>query len=318
MRVFLAGATGAIGCRLVPRLVAAGHDVTATTTSPAKIELLRELGATPVVVDGLDAAAVGEAVAVARPDAIVHQMTALAGDLDFRDIDRTFALTNRLRTEGTEHLLAAAEVTGVRRFVAQSFAGWPAARTGGPIKTEADPLDPDPPRGIRETHAAIRRLEALVTGGRGVVVRYGGFYGPGTGLAPGGDQLEMVRKRKFPLIGGGGGYWSFAHTEDVATGTVAALEHGRAGEIYNICDDDPAPLREWLPVLARSLGARPPRRLPAWFARIVASPAAVMMMTEARGASNAKAKAELGWTPAWPSWREGFAALASERMAVAA
>ena len=268
--------------------------------------------------DGLDRESVMRAVTAAAPDAIVHQMTALAGDIDFRNIDRSFAITNRLRTEGTEHLLAAAEVAGVGRFVAQSFAGWPAARTGGPIKTEADPLDPDPPRGIRETHAAIRRLEDLLTGSRGVVLRYGGFYGPGTGLAPGGDQLEMVRKRKFPIIGDGGGYWSFAHTEDVATGTAAALERGRAGEIYNICDDDPAPLREWLPALARSLGARPPRHLPAWFARIAASPAAVMMMTEARGASNAKAKAELGWTPAWPSWRDGFAALASKRMAVAA
>ena len=318
MNIFIAGAAGAVGRTLIPTLIADGHTVTGTTRSAAKADELRALGAAPAVMDGLDRESVMRAVTAAAPDAIVHQMTALAGDIDFRNIDRSFAVTNRLRTEGTEHLLAAAEVAGVGRFVAQSFAGWPAARTGGPIKTEADPLDPDPPRGIRETHAAIRRLEDLVTGSRGVVLRYGGFYGPGTGLAPGGDQLEMVRRRKFPIIGDGGGYWSFAHTEDVATGTAAALQRGRAGEIYNICDDDPAPLREWLPALARSLGARPPRHLPAWFARIAASPAAVMMMTEARGASNAKAKAELGWTPAWPSWRDGFAALASERMAVAA
>lgn len=318
MNIFIAGAAGAVGRTLIPTLIAGGHAVTGTTRSAAKADELRALGAAPAVMDGLDRESVMRAVTAAAPDAIVHQMTALAGDIDFRNIDRSFAVTNRLRTEGTENLLAAAEVAGVRRVVAQSFAGWPSARTGGPIKTEADPLDPDPPRGIRETHAAIRRLEQLVTGSGGVVLRYGGFYGPGTGLAPGGDQFEMVRKRKFPVIGDGGGHWSFAHTEDVATGTVAALERGRAGEIYNICDDDPAPLREWLPALARSLGARPPRHLPAWFARIAASPAAVMMMTEARGASNAKAKAELGWTPAWPSWRDGFGALASARMAVAA
>jgi nucleoside-diphosphate-sugar epimerase len=245
-------------------------------------------------------------------------MTALGGDLDFRHPDRTFAVTNRLRTEGTEHLLAAAEAAGVRRVVAQSFAGWPYARTGGPVKSESDPLDPDPPRGIRETHAAIRRLEALVTGAGGVVLRYGGFYGPGTGLAPGGDQFELIRRRKFPIIGHGGGYWSFAHTEDVATATLAAIERARDGEIYNVCDDEPAPLREWLPFLARSLGARPPRRVPEWLARRTASPAAVAMMTEARGASNAKAKAELGWTPAWPTWRWGFAAMRSKDLTAAA
>jgi nucleoside-diphosphate-sugar epimerase len=259
--------------------------------------------------DGLDRTSVLDAVTGAEPDRIVHQMTALSGDLDFRNIDRTFAVTNRLRTEGTEHLLAAADAAGVQRIVAQSFAGWPYARTGAPIKTEADPLDPDPPRGIRETHAAIRRLEDLVTGAGGVVLRYGGFYGPGTGLAPGGDQFEMIRKRRFPLIGDGGGITSFAHMEDVATATVAALERAPDGEIYNICDDDPAPVREWLPLLARSIGAPPPRRLPAWFVRRLASPAAAAIMTEGRGAANAKAKAELGWTLAWPTWREGFAAL---------
>jgi nucleoside-diphosphate-sugar epimerase len=316
MHVFIAGATGAVGRTLIPTLIAEGHTVTGTTRSEAKARSLHDLGATPVVMDGLDPDSVMAAVTAAAPDAIVHQMTALSGNIDFRNIDKGFAMTNRLRSEGTEHLLAAAQAVGARRFVAQSFAGWPSARTGRAIKTEADPLDPHPPRGIRATHAAICRVEELVTGAGGVVLRYGGFYGPGTGLAPGGDQFEMVRERKFPLIGDGEGIWSFAHTEDVATGTIAALERGRDGEIYNVCDDDPAPIREWLPLLARSLGAKPPRRLPAWLAARLASPAAVMMMTTARGASNAKAKAELDWTPAWPSWREGFAAL--ERIPVAA
>jgi 2-alkyl-3-oxoalkanoate reductase len=309
MHVFIAGATGAVGRSLIPTLIAEGHTVTGTTRSESKAEALRALGAEPVFMDGLNRDSVLDAVVPAQPDAIVHQMSALAGDLDLRNPDATFAMTNRLRTEGTEHLLHAAQAAGVTRFVAQSYAGWPYARTGGAIKTEDDPLDPDPPRGLRETHAAIRRLEALVTGVGGVVLRYGGFYGPGTGLAPGGEQLEMVRARKFPLIGDGGGIWSFAHTEDVATATVAALERGRDGAIYNVCDDDPAPVREWLPTLARTVGGKPPRRVPVFLARMVASPATVMMMTDARGASNAKAKAELDWTPAWPSWREGFAAL---------
>jgi nucleoside-diphosphate-sugar epimerase len=260
--------------------------------------------------DGLDRASVMAAVTAAEPDAIVHQMTALAGDLDLRNPDKAFATTNRLRTEGTEHLLAAAEAAGVTRFVAQSYAGWPSGRGGPTVKSEADPLDPDPPRGLRETLAAIRRLEALVSGAGGVILRYGSFYGPGTGLAPGGEQLEMIRARKFPLIGGGGGIWSFAHMDDVASATAAALERGRAGEIYNVCDDDPAPVREWLPAIARSVGAKPPRRVPAWLVRLGSTPATIALMTEVRGASNAKAKAELAWTPAWPSWREGFAALA--------
>jgi nucleoside-diphosphate-sugar epimerase len=309
MNVFIAGATGAVGRTLIPKLIAEGHTVTGTTRSEAKAASLRDLGADAVLMDGLDRDSVMAAVTAAKPDAIVHQMTALSGDFDFRDVDKTFAMTNRLRTEGTEHLLAAAQAVGARRFIAQSYAGWPNAQTGGPVKAETDPLDPDPPRGIRETHAAIRRVESLTTAAGGIVLRYGGFYGPGTGLAPGGDQLELVRKRKFPLIGDGGGIWSFAHTEDVATGTIAALDRGREGEIYNIVDDDPAPVREWLPMLARSIGAKPPRHIPAWLARRLASPAAVMMMTTARGASNAKAKGELDWTPAWPSWREGFAAL---------
>jgi nucleoside-diphosphate-sugar epimerase len=309
MHVFIAGAAGAVGHSLIPTLVAEGHAVTGTTRSEKKADALRALGAEPVVMDGLDRASVLDAVVPAQPDVIVHQMTALGGDLDLRNPDKTFAMTNRLRTEGTEHLLAAAEAAGVRRIVAQSYAGWPYGRAGGPPKTEADPLDPDPPRGLRETLAAIRRLETLVTGASGVVLRYGGFYGPGTGLAPGGEQLEMIRRRKFPLIGDGGGIWSFAHTDDVATATLAAIERGRDGEIYNVCDDDPAPVREWLPALARSLGAKPPRRVPAWLARLVTTPGTVALMTDVPAVSNAKAKAELDWTPAWPSWREGFAAL---------
>jgi nucleoside-diphosphate-sugar epimerase len=318
MHVFIAGAAGAVGRTLIPTLIAEGHTVTGTTRSDAKAETLRTLGARPAVMDGLDGESVMRAVTAAAPDAIVHQMTALSGDLDLRNPDKAFHVTNRLRTEGTEHLLAAAEAAGVRHLVAQSYAGWPYARTGGLVKAESDPLDPDPPRGIRETHAAIRRLEALATGAGGVVLRYGGFYGPGTGLAPGGDQFEMIRRRKFPVIGDGNGLWSFAHTEDVATATLAALERGRPGEIYNVCDDEPAPVREWLPALARTLGARPPRHVPVWLARLMMSPATVMLMNEARGASNAKAKAELDWTPAWPTWREGFAALAARPVPLAA
>jgi nucleoside-diphosphate-sugar epimerase len=256
--------------------------------------------------DGLDKTSVQTAVEATRPDVIVHQMTALTG-IDMKDIDKAFHTTNRLRTEGTEHLIAAAPGT---LLVAQSFAGWPYARSGGRVKTETDALDPEPPKGIRETHAAIRRLETLTTAAGGIVLRYGGFYGPGTGMAPGGEQVEMIKKRQFPLVGNGNGLWSFLHADDLATATLAAIEQGRPGEIYNIVDDEPAPTREWLPFLAKQLGAKPPRHVPAWLARIVASPAAVAMMTEARGASNAKAKAELGWSPSHPSWREGFAASA--------
>jgi nucleoside-diphosphate-sugar epimerase len=305
MHIFIAGAGGTVGHTLVPLLLEHGHTVTGTTRSEAKAAALRARGARAVVMDGLDRDSVLAAVRTAAPDAIVHQMTALAG-MRPRNFDKTFATTNRLRTEGTEHLLAAAEETGVRRFVAQSFAGWPSARVGGPVKTESDPLDADPPRGVRATHAAIRRLEALVTGAGGVILRYGGFYGPGSGLAPGGDQLALIRKRRFPLIGDGGGVWSFAHTEDVATATLAALERAPAGALYNVCDDDPAPVRDWLPFLARAAGARPPRRIPAVVARLLAGPAVVALMTESRGASNARAKAELDWAPSRPSWREGF------------
>jgi nucleoside-diphosphate-sugar epimerase len=306
MHILIAGATGAAGRALIPLLIANGHTVTGTTRSESKADELRALGAGAQLMDGLHAASVKAAIDATRPDVIVHQMTALAG-IDMKNIDKAFALTNRLRTEGTEHLLAAAKGT---LLIAQSFAGWPYERRGGPVKTEADPLDPEPPKGIRETHAAIRRLEQLTTEAGGIVLRYGGFYGPGTGMSPGGEQTQMIRKRQFPLVGNGEGVWSFLHSDDIATATLAAIEHGRPGEIYNIVDDEPAPAKEWLPFLADTLGAKPPRHVPAWVAKVVASPAAVAMMTESRGASNAKAKAELGWRPSHPTWREGFAASA--------
>ena len=300
MRVFVAGATGAIGKQLVPRLVAAGHEVHGMTRSESKQAMLYELGAVPVVAD---------AVGKARPNVIVHQLTAI-GALDMRHFDRDFALTNRLRTEGTDHLLSAGQAMRVRRFVAQSYGAWPYVRIGGPVKSEEDPLDPAPAREMRETLAAIRHLEQAVLGARwteGIVLRYGAFYGPGTSMAPGGEQFELVRRRKFPLIGDGGGVWSFIHIADAAEATVAAVEHGSRG-VYNIVDDDPAPVVEWLPALAQQLGAKKPMRVPRFIGRLVAGEAGVVMMTDARGASNAKAKRELAWRPAHPSWRQGFAA----------
>jgi nucleoside-diphosphate-sugar epimerase len=303
MHIFLAGAGGAVGRSLVPLLIGNGHTVTGTTRSAAKAAQLRALGAEPVVLDGLDRAAVLAAVASARPDAIVHQMTALAGLADMRRVERSFAQTNRLRTEGTDNLLAAARASGVERVIAQSYTGWPYARVGGPVKTEEDPLDPDPPKQLRTTLAAIRQLESVVTEAGGVALRYGGFYGPGTGMAPGGEQWEAVRRRKFPLVGDGGGVWSFVHVEDAAAATLAALERWTPGELYNVCDDEPAPVRDWLPALARAVGGKPPRRVPRWAARLLAGEHVVALMCESRGASNAKAKRELGWTPHWPTWR---------------
>jgi nucleoside-diphosphate-sugar epimerase len=317
MKIFLAGATGAIGQALVPLLTSHGHTVTGTTRTPAKAELLRALGAEPAVVDGLDRDGVRAAVAAARPDAIIHQMTALGGDLDLRRFARSFAPTNRLRTQGTDHLLEAARESGVGRFVAQSYAAWPYARVGGPVKTEDDPLDPDPPEQVRDTLDAIERLEAAVTGAGGIALRYGGFYGPHTGLAPGGDQWEAIRARKIPVIGDGGGVFSFAHVEDAASATLAALELGAPGRVYNVCDDDPAPVREWLPEIAAAIGAPPPRHLPRWTGRLVGAHV-VTMMCEIRGASNERAKRELAWQPRWPSWREGIPALAGGRERVAA
>jgi nucleoside-diphosphate-sugar epimerase len=311
MKVFVAGATGALGTQLVPQLVAHGHEVTGMTRSEAKRDLVRSLGARPVVADALDPDAVAQVVAAAEPEVIVHQLTALSGSLDMRHIDRFFAVTNRLRTEGTDHLLAAGRAVGARRFVAQSFAGWPFARTDGAVKSETDPLDPDPPEALRPTLDAIRHLEDAVTAiewGEGIVLRYGGFYGPGTSasLDPEADMSALIRKRRFPVIGSGGGVWSFVHIGDAAAATFAAVEHGGRG-IYQVVDDEPAPVREWLPALASALRAKPPRHVPRWLGRLAAGEAATVMMTESRGASNAKAKRELGWQPRYPSWRQGFA-----------
>jgi nucleoside-diphosphate-sugar epimerase len=313
MKVLVAGATGALGSQLVPRLVAAGHDVTGMTRSPARAAAVRRLGATPVVADALDPDAVAHAVAEAAPQVIVHELTALSGAIDLRHFERSFALTNRLRTEGTDHLLAAGRAAGVERFVIQSFAGWPFARSGGPVKTEDDPLDPAPAAPMRTTFDAIRHLEAAVLGARwtqGVVLRYGGFYGPGTSMARDGEHLAQIRKRRFPVVGDGAGVWSFIHIEDAADATLAAVERGRRG-IYHIVDDEPAPVAEWLPAVAGTLGAKPPRHVPRAVGRLLAGEAAAVMMTEVRGASNAKAKRELGWRPAHASWRDGFAELAA-------
>jgi len=302
MRVFVAGASGAIGSRLVPQLVRHGHEVVGTAHSPAGIERVRAQGGEPVALDLLDAAAVRAAVAAAQPDAIVHEATALTGLSDFRHFDRSFAETNRLRTRGTDALLSAARESGVRRVVAQSFGSNRYAREGGPVKSEDDPLDPSPPAAMRESMAALRYLEDAATDAGGVVLRYGGFYGE-----PGDALVEAVRRRRFPIVGDGGGVASFVHLDDAATATVLALDHDGPA-IYNVVDDEPAPVREWLPALAKILGAKPPLRFPRWLARIVAGETPVMMATESRGASNAKAKRELGWTLRYPSWRTGFAA----------
>jgi nucleoside-diphosphate-sugar epimerase len=302
MRVFVAGASGAIGTWLVPQLIDAGHQVIGTFHSPGNAERVRALGAEAIALDLLDPRAVRKAVLETEPDAIVHQATALADVRFSRRLDRTFAQTNRLRTEGTDALLAAARDAGVRRFVAQSFASMRYARVGGPVKNEDDPLDPTPPASARQTNAAMRHLDQAVTDAGGIALRYGGFYG-----AANDGMIEPVRKRQFPIVGNGGGVFSFIHLDDAAAATVLALEHDAAG-IYNIVDDEPAPVREWLPVLANVLGAKPPRRVPRWLARLVAGDAAVMMGTESRGASNTKAKRELGWTLRYPSWRQGFPA----------
>ena len=305
MKVFIAGGTGAVGKRLVPLLAAAGHDVHATTRSARKVDGLRRLGAEPVVLDILDREAVEAAIAAARPEVIVHQATALADLSDFRKIAQEFEPTDRLRVEGTDNLLAAASAAGVARVVAQSFTGWPYARVGGPVKTEEDPLDPDPPEAARGMLAAIRHVEERVTQAGGIALRYGGFYGPGTSLTDGGAHLEAVRKRKFPVVGGGTGVWSFVHIDDVATATRAAIESDVTG-IYNVVDDEPAPVSEWLPYLAAMIGAKPPRHVPAWVGKLAVGELGLSMMTEARGASNKKAKRELGWQLRYPSWRLGF------------
>jgi nucleoside-diphosphate-sugar epimerase len=311
MRVFVAGATGAIGKQLVPHLVAAGHEIHGMTRHESKGVMLKELGAVPVVADALDPDQVAEAVGLAKPDVIVHQLTAIPPAVNLRRFEREFALTNRLRTEATDHLLSAGQAVGVKRFVAQSNAAVSYVRKGGPVKSEEDPLDDDPPPPMRETFAAIRHLESAVTGAHGaegVVLRYGWFYGPGTSIAldPVGSQIELVRKRQLPIVGGGTGIWSFIHVEDAATATVAAVEGGPAG-IYNVVDDEPAAVSEWLPVLAAAVGAKRPLRVPRWVGRLGAGQVAVMAMTELRGAANDTAKRELGWDLRYPSWRQGFA-----------
>lgn len=315
MRVFVAGATGALGTQLVPQLAAAGHDVIGMTRSPTKSDMLRALGARPVVADALDPDSVARAVAEPEPEVIIHQLTALKGEpglREMRDPDRFTAPTNRLRTEGTDHLLAAGRAVGVHRFIAQSIVAIGTyARTGGPVKTEDDPRDPDLPAKGRSAVEAIRHLEDAVTGidwGDGVVLRYGAFYGPGTGISADPDDLliKQIRKRRFPIVGDGGGIWSHVHIEDAASATVAAVDNGGPG-IYNVVDDEPAPVREWLPFLAEQLGAPEPRRVPRVVARLLGGEAPVLMMTEVRGASNAKAKRELGWQPRRPTWRSGFA-----------
>ncbi len=311
MRVFVAGATGVVGRPLVPALRAAGHEVTGMTRTPAKARELEAAGAEAVVADALDPDSVGEAVSVARPDVVIHMLTALSSmGTNMRRFAHDFEQTNRLRTEGTDHLLSAARAAGVSRLIAQSYTGWPYAREGGPVKREDDPLDPDPPKGLREMLVALQHLESTVSGAQdieGVVLRFGGFYGPGTSLSngPEGIHVQAVRKRQFPLVGDAGGVWSFVHVHDAVSATVAAVHAGAPG-LYNIVDDDPAPVREWLPVLADAVGAPAPRHVPELVGRIVAGPVAVTMMCQIRGASNEKARSELPWKPRWSSWRDGF------------
>jgi nucleoside-diphosphate-sugar epimerase len=309
MKIFIAGASGAIGSQLVPQLVARGHQVVGTTRSAAKTGALRALGAEPVIVDALDPDSVADAVARAEPEVVVHQLTALSGPVTFRNAKRAVAATNRLRTEGTDHLLAAGRAVGVGKFVAQSNCAW-MERTGGPVADENGRMEPNPPADAEEMVAALRHLEDAVTGiswADGIALRYGSFYGPGTGIeaAPDAVMAELIRKRRFPIVGGGGGVWSLVHITDAASATVAAIERGKPG-IYHVADDEPAPVRDVLLELARALGAKPPRRVPAWLVRLLAGEAAVNMMTQAPGISSEKAKRELGWTLQYPSWRTGF------------
>jgi nucleoside-diphosphate-sugar epimerase len=308
MKILIAGATGVIGRQLVPKLIANGHEVAGTTLTPSKQAILREMGAMPFTLDILDAEAVAHVVASVEPEVIVHEATALSS-VDMRHFDRSFAVTNRLRTEGLDHLLAAGGAVGIRRFVAQSFAGWPFERSGALVKTEADPLDPDPIEPMRTTLGAIRHLEAAVLAAdwtEGIALRYGGLYGPGTSLdADGGEMTEMIRRRFFPIVGNGAGMFSFVHVADAADATLAAVERGTRG-VYQIVDDEPAPLREWLPVVAEALGAPPPRRIPLWLGRLVGGPMLATIATETRGASNALAKQALGWTPRHATWRNSL------------
>jgi nucleoside-diphosphate-sugar epimerase len=309
MKVFVAGATGVVGKRLVPQLVAGGYEVVAMTRSEEKASALRGLGADAVVADALDREAVMEVVTRAEPDVVVHQLSGLSGAKSFKRFDKEFALTNRLRTEGTDHLLAAAQAAGAQRFIAQSYGNWNYERTGRRVKTEDDLLDPTPPANQTQSIEAIRYMERVVVeaeGLDGIALRYGNFYGPGTAFALDGDIVAQVRKRKFPLVGDGGGVWSFVHTDDAAAAVIDAIERGAPG-IYNIADDEPVEVAKWLPALAEAVGAKPPRRVPVWIGRVAAGEVGVSMMTRIRGASNAKARRELGFAPHYPSYREGFA-----------
>ncbi len=308
LRIYLAGATGAVGRRLLPMLLGRGHHVVATTRTVEKLPALALTGAEPVLVDGLDRDAVMRSVVSTKPEAIIHEMTSLAGMRSLRRFDEQFAITNRLRTEGTSHLLAAAREAGTKTFVAQSFAGWPYAPRGGALKSEDDPLDDDPAKSMRKVLKAIRALEEMVIGASGIcgiVLRYGPLYGPGTGLADDGPLVRLVRHREFPIFGAGDGVWSFIHIDDAAMATQLAVEKGAPG-IFNIVDDEPACVAEWLPELARAVGAKPPFRLPAWIGRLTLGSAGMSLMTKARGCSNLKAKRILGWAPRYRSWREGF------------
>lgn len=309
MRIFVAGSTGAIGKCLVPLLLENGFEVVVLVRTAEKARELERLGAKSSIADPLDREKLTEAIRRAEPEIIIHQLTALAGATgNFKRFDEEFALTNRFRTEVTNTLIAAARLVGARRFIAQSFCGWPFAREGGPVKTEDDPLDPHPPVSFSKTLAAIRHLEMAVreaTDVEALALRYGLFYGPGTAIAKDGLFIDLVRKRRFPIVGDGAGIWSFIHIEDAARATVAAISHGAPG-IYNVVDDEPAPVSSWLPYLAKVLGAKPPRRVPVWLAKLLIGEGGVMMMTQIRGGSNAKAKRELGWTPIHPSWRRGF------------
>jgi nucleoside-diphosphate-sugar epimerase len=314
MRIFVAGATGAVGRPLVSALIAAGHSVVGLTRTAAHAEIVKRMGAVPVIADGLDATAIEAAIGSSKPNAIIHEMTDLSGASDLRHFDRAFASSNQLRTRGTDILLAGAKANGVKRFIAQSYCGWNYARTGDPIKTETDALDPDPPAEFRATLKAMQYLERAVTESsnpEGIVLRYGSFYGPGTGMLSR-VMVEQLRHRRVPLIGDGAGWWSFVHVDDAAAATVKALERGKPGSIYNITDDDPAQVSEWLPALASMLGAGRPYRLPAWIARIIAGEHLVVMMTKAHAGSNAKARKELGWIPAHSSWRQGFSEVARQ------
>lgn len=303
MRIVVAGASGAVGKALVPRLVARGHQVAGLVRRQGAA--VAAMGAAPLVVDALDGAAVRAALLAFRPEAVIHQLTALPQAIDLRDFAGVFAATNRLRTQGTDNLIAAARAVGARRFVAQSYCGWPYARIGGPAKSEDDPLDPDPPPAFRETLAAIRHLERAVAEIGGVSLRYGGFYGPGTSLSRDGTAVAEIRRRRFPVVGKGGGIWSFVHIADAASAAVAAVEGDAAGT-FNVVDDDPAPVADWLPALAQAVGARPPLHVPAFIGRLVLPKHLYLMMTAQRGGANARFKRVFAWQPAFASWRDGF------------